>query len=205
MSMPPWQNIEYYYGSSYVPRDILENALKISVSKPDRARASFLLAMTYRSYGDRRKQQRVAVLFWTGLEQGKATQWYDDTLYSYAQWLSNNGRVTMQANGQWTREYDYVGAVKLYRRILSEFRRGETRYYDNARQQIKSITGPSLSVGVSNIFLPGSEIQYYLNWRNLKRIDLALYQVDLTRDVRHDNSHNRDNSNWLNMIDLTVA
>ncbi|MCH7573443.1 MAG: alpha-2-macroglobulin, partial [Planctomycetes bacterium] len=52
MSMPPWQNIEYYYGSSYVPRDILENALKISVSKPDRARASFLLEMTYRSYGD---------------------------------------------------------------------------------------------------------------------------------------------------------
>lgn len=205
MSMPPWQNVQYYYGSSYVPRDILENALKISVSKPDRARASFLLAMTYRSYGDRRQQQRVADLFEIVLKQGKATQWYDDALFSFAQWLSNNGRVTMLANGQWSREYDYVGAVKLYRRILREFRRGETRYYDNARQQIKSITGPSLSVGVSNIFLPGSEIQYYLNWRNLKRIDLALYQVDLTRDVRLDNSHNRDNSNWLNMIDLTVA
>ena len=39
----------------------------------------------------------------------------------------------------------------------------------------------------------------------MKRIDLALYQVDLTRDVQLDTSHNRDNSNWLNMIDLTVA
>ena len=51
-------------------------------------------------------------------------------------------------------------------------------------QQIKNITEPTLSVGVSNIFLPDSELQFALNARNVKRVDFALYKIDLTRDVR---------------------
>ena len=41
-------------------------------------------------------------------------------------------------------------------------------------------------MSVPNIFLPDSEIQYYLNWRNVKRIELALYPVELNRDVKLD-------------------
>ena len=67
---------------------------------------------------------------------------------------------------------------------MTEFAKGETRYWDQAQQQIKNITEPQLSVSVGNIFLPDSEIQYYLNWRNVKQIELALYPVDLNRDVK---------------------
>src|SRR5262249_36144585 len=74
--------------------------------------------------------------------------------------------------------------VELYRRIVGEYKKGETRYWDQANTLLDNITKPSVSVNVSNIFLPESEIQFNLNWRNVKRIDLALYKVDLTRDVR---------------------
>src|SRR5207302_7267475 len=45
-------------------------------------------------------------------------------------------------------------------------------------------TEPTISVGVSNIFLPDSELQFALSARNLKRVEFALYKVDLTQDVR---------------------
>jgi hypothetical protein len=70
-------------------------------------------------------------------------------------------------------------ALELFQRITKEFSKGETRYYDQAVQQIKTITDPSLAVGVSNIFLPNSELQFALNARNLRQVELALYKVDL--------------------------
>ncbi len=43
--------------------------------------------------------------------------------------------------------------------------------------------------------------QYSLNWRNVKRIDVALYAVDLARDVQLAGQDDRHN-NWLESIDL---
>ncbi|MCZ6602934.1 MAG: MG2 domain-containing protein, partial [Planctomycetota bacterium] len=70
-----------------------------------------------------------------------------------------------------------------------------------AHRQIEQITPPVVRVSVSNFFLPGSEIQYHLNWRNVKRIDLSLYPVDLTKDVSFQKSNARSRS-WLDRIDL---
>ena len=83
--------------------------------------------------------------------------------------------------------------------------KGETRYYDQAVQQIKNITEPTLGVGVSNIFLPDSEVQFGLSARNLKRVDFALYPVNLTRDVRFTRDPDAeegegDNDNWIQKI-----
>src|SRR5207247_5446503 len=55
--------------------------------------------------------------------------------------------------------------------------------------------------GVPNIFLPDSEIQYHLNWRNVKRIDLTLYAVDLNRDPNLSGPNAA--STWLQSIDLS--
>jgi hypothetical protein len=54
---------------------------------------------------------------------------------------------------------------------------------------------------VPQIFLPGSEVQFHLNWRNLKRISLALYRVDLTRDVQF-SGENAGSGDWIQSIDL---
>src|SRR5262245_20460311 len=78
---------------------------------------------------------------------------------------------------------DYEKALELYRRLLREFSKGETRYYDQAQEKIKEITEASMSIAVSNIFLPDSELVFALNARNVRRVDLALYKIDMTRDV----------------------
>jgi hypothetical protein len=72
----------------------------------------------------------------------------------------------------------------LYRRLTREFTKGQTRYYDQAIEQIREITEATLSVSVSNIFLPDSELQFSLNARNVRRVEFALYRIDLTSDVR---------------------
>ncbi|PYS78187.1 MAG: alpha-2-macroglobulin, partial [Acidobacteria bacterium] len=93
-------------------------------------------------------------------------------------------------------------------RLTGEFAKGETRYYDQAQQQIKSITEPAISVGVSNIFLPDSELQFGLSARNVSRVDFALYRVDLARDVRFaanadaDEGEGDGNLNWIQKLEV---
>ncbi len=183
---PPNQDQYYYYSyyGNYIPLPILENALKISTTESDRARLHFIIAMTMRnSGGDWESRQRVGDEFEEALKV-RQSEYYDDALFNYAEWMNSNGTIVQLPNGQWQQEVDYIKALELYRRLLREFKKGETRYYDQAQQQIKNITEPSLGVGVSNIFLPESETQFGLNARNLKRVDFALYKIDLTRDVR---------------------
>ncbi|HSP62281.1 MAG TPA: MG2 domain-containing protein, partial [Pyrinomonadaceae bacterium] len=202
---------EYYfytYYGNYIPLDVLENALKISIQENDRAHLHFLIAMTMRvtGGGDWEARERVPDEFEAALKSGKQSDWYDDALFYYAEWMSNNGAVRQTAQGQWQQEPDYVQALELYRRLTREFVKGETRYYDQALQQIKNITEPTIGVGVSNIFLPDSELQFALSARNLKRVDFALYKVDLTRDVRftkivgEEEGEGDSDNNWIQKV-----
>ena len=110
----------------------------------------------------------------------------------------NNGRTIITPDGGWQQEQDFVKALELFRRLTAEFKKGETQYFDQAASQIQNITKPSVSVNTSNVFLPDSEMQFYLNWRNVQQVNFALYKVDLTRDVALTNR----NENWLQSIPL---
>ncbi|MGH9970973.1 MAG: alpha-2-macroglobulin family protein [Pyrinomonadaceae bacterium] len=201
----PHEYYFYTYYGNHIPLDILENALKVSQNDKDKAHLRYLIAMSMRiSGGDWEARQRISDEFEAALAQGKRTEWYDDALFHYAEWVNNNGTVRQTDEGQWQQEPDYRKALQLYRRLTSEFAKGETRYWDQARDQIRNITQPTLSVGVSNIFLPDSELQFVLNARNLERIGFALYRVDLTRDVRFTRNPEEDegegedgNANWI--------
>jgi alpha-2-macroglobulin len=186
-AQPP-RAVEYYYYTyygNYIPLEILENALKVSASENDKARLHFLIAMTLRyTGGNWENRQQVPDEFEEALKPGKQTDWYDDALFYYAEWMNSYGSIRQTADGQWQQEPDYRMALELYRRLIREFTKGETRYYDQSEQQIKNITQPTIGVAVSNIFLPDSELQFGLNTRNVARIDFALYKIDLTRDVR---------------------
>ena len=189
---PPDYYVYTYYGN-YIPLDVLENALKISVSANDTAHINFLIAMTMRyAGGDWSSRQRVPDEFEDALKAGKQSDWYDDALFYYAEWMNSYGSLRPLEDGQWQQQPDYAKALELYRRLTSEFAKGETRYYDQAQQQIKSITEPSIAVTVSNVFLPGSEIQFGLSARNIRRVEFALYKIDLPREVRFTNSANED-------------
>src|SRR5688572_10227413 len=163
---PPRANEHYYYTyyGNYIPLDVLENALKISTSDNDKARLHFLIAMTMRyTGGDWGSRQRVPEEFEAALKPGKQTDWYDDALFHYAQWMNSTGSIVQLDNGQWQQGADHVKALELFRRLTKEFTKGETRYYDQALQEIKQIIEASLSISVANVFLPASELQFSLN------------------------------------------
>jgi uncharacterized protein YfaS (alpha-2-macroglobulin family) len=186
-AQPPTHD-EYYvytYFGNYLPLDVLENALKISLTANDKSHLHFLIAMTMRATsGDLSTQQRIPDEFEEALTGGRQTQWYDDALFHYAEWMNSSGTPRPLGDGRWQQQPDYSKALELYRRIVREFAKGETRYFDPALQQIKTITEPTLGIGVGNIFLPGSEVQFGLNARNVRSVDLALYKFDMARDVR---------------------
>ena len=197
---------DYYVYTSYgnaIPLNILENALKISTDANDRSQLNFLIAMSmrYTGAGDIGMRQRIPDYFEEALKAGKQSPWYDDALFFYAEWLNNTGPM-VQVQGTWRPQPDYVKALELYRRLTTEFSGGETRYREQAVRQIITITTPDVSIGVSNFFLPDSEIQFYLSARNVRRVDFALYKIDMTRDVPYNTPVDKDEGtgepgNWL--------
>lgn len=203
IASPAWRDTYYYYGyyGNQLPLEILENVLKIAMNEGDRSHAQYLIAMTVRQRGDFDSLQRAGEAFEAALKGGKQSEWYDDALFQYAQWLSQ-GEVILLADGRQQRQPNFLKSLKYYRRIIKEFKKGETRYYDQAKQNIESITRPQLTVGVSSIFLPGSEIEYHTTWRNLGRVEFSLYPVDLSRDVSIAN--HQDVSVWKNQLNLLV-
>ncbi len=201
MADPPSRDQYYYYGyyGNHISLDILNNVLKIANNGNDKARAHYLMAMTIRQqHGDAEQLQRVPEEFEAALKTGKASDWYDDALYHYAEWMQSQGRIKINPDGGWQAEQDYGKALEIFRRITNEFSKGETRYFDQAKSYAENITKPTLGVSAANVFLPDSEIQFHANWRNVKQVNFALYKVDLTRDV----SFSKDRDNWLQNIPL---
>jgi len=202
MLRPPAGGPSYYGGwGNLIPLEIFENAAKIALSDEDKAHVHYLIAMTLRYQGDWELRARVPEEFEAAIKPGKKTEWYDDALFNYAQWLEQNGRTIRDQNGNWSSQADYVKALALFRQFTREFQKGESRYWEQAQSEIQNITGPQVNVGVANVFLPGSEIQYSLNWRNVKRVHLALYPVDLNRAVNFP-AEMKEQRQWPETINL---
>ena len=204
-ALPPWR--EQYWGHSYfptiLPLEVLANAVEIAVSEPDRSRAHFLLGRAWMNQGgDRRAAKRVESELGAVLALGRRSEWYDDALYALGTFQEDQGAWESDASGALRPKPDYVRALELYRRLTGEFRKGETRYFDECTRRIQNLTAPSLGVQVERFFLPGSEVQYALAWRNLERVELALYPVELVRDVAFGSDGNDD---WLARLPLGRA
>ena len=54
--------------------------------------------------GDWETRQRVPEEFEAALKAGKQTDWYDDALFHYAEWMNNNGVIRQLEDGQWQQE-----------------------------------------------------------------------------------------------------
>ena len=87
-------------------------------------------------------------------------------------------------------------ALELYRRLIAEHTKSESEWVDDARAwQSTRSPATSVDVGTPQTFLPDSEQEILLAWRNTKQIELTLYAVDLTRDARWE-----DRRNWIDTI-----
>ncbi|MEO8215623.1 MAG: MG2 domain-containing protein [Acidobacteriota bacterium] len=180
------------YGSYYsngIPLQVFENAASIARTADDRGHAHFLLAMQLRNQGDFHSAQRTDEEFKLVVALGKRTSWYDDALNEYAQWLESAGTVFLTDDGQVSRKQDFVRALEIYRRLTSEFSKGETSYYDSAVSRIRNIVDPALGVTVSSVFLPTSETAFTMSYRNVPQVEFTVWRVDLTKDVHFDRGH----------------
>ncbi len=148
-----------------VPRDVLVSAVQIAEEPGDRARARYILARQYLATGQPADRERALELLEEIAAIGRKSELYDDALFLLA---------SSQGN-------DYARALELYRRILREFKAGESEFRDDAEQQIASILAVNLQASVSGTFVPESEQELYLAWRNVKQIELTVRSVDLTK------------------------
>jgi hypothetical protein len=171
---------------------VFENAVRIAATPADRQTFRYVLAMRLAATGD---QDRVGEELQAATREGKVSRRYDNALIAYARWLEQQGRVVILDDGQAQRRPDYPNALVYYRRFLGEFAEGESRFHEEAKQAVDRITKPSVAVQVSNVFLPDSEVELGLSWRNVKSIELTLSAIDLTRDP-----HLGTSPDWLSSI-----
>lgn len=178
-----------YYGEFYwtqsIPREVLVNAVAIAQSRDDRAQARFLLASHLLNSGAPADVERGLELLEEVIRDGRGTPYYDDALATAAQrYLQGVPRV--RDDGRIEFAPDARRALELFRRITTEFKPAETRYYHNATRQIQLIVEPSVAVAVAGTFLPKSEQEVHVSARNVSAIEFTVTAVDLIRDLRFD-------------------
>lgn len=190
-----------YYGN-YLPITVLENLISIAIKPSDRAHAHYLMAMTLRSRGGRSQQRmRIGAEFEKAVTVGNKTDWYDDALFNYAQWTAQSGFNGYDEKGNLFFESDYEKALVLYRRLITEYEKGDSRYYDAANSAIKEITRPIVNLNVPHVFMPGAEVFFNLNWREIETVEISIYPVNLARDVNFSGTR-FEPWQWLQAIDL---
>lgn len=164
-----------------IPREVLVNAVAIAETAEERLRARYLLAKRIAMEGTEASLERAVELFEEILAIGRTSDLYDDALYSYATTLAQRG--------------DYARAVEIYRRLVAEYPGNASRFTETARRAIAEILEPAVGVHAGGTFLPESEQEVFLTWRNVKSVRLALISVDLTKDARFD-----DQRQWADAI-----
>lgn len=185
-----------------IAQNILFGAEKLASTPEERARVQYYIALRgERHVPSDRVHQRTQKAFEAVLAEGQATTVYADALYAYGVWLEERGAQNLDAQrGFWTSP-DYVAALVLYRRLLEEYSRGTHEHWNDARHRIQKITSEEVSLGVSQVFLPNSEVQFQLRWRNLDNVQLSLHPVELTRAVDFEGK-DVNNDQYLASIDL---
>ena len=151
-----------------IPRDVLVNAAKIAQSVEDRARTRYLLARHYLNSGQLADRERALELFQEIIALGRKSEYYDDALFLTASSMTD----------------DYPAALEVYRRIVRELAKGESEFRDDAERAIQEILAVSVDVSSTQTYLPDSEQEVHLSWRNAKQIELSARSVDITRDLK---------------------
>lgn len=173
----------YQYGSLW-PLEIAENAVKLSKTQGELARANFLLAGALQRSGQPPAPalwKRIQTAFASAATVGKKTEWHDDALYLAAQWAERQGRLVEVAPGQYQQRPDFQEALKLYQQLLGEYGKGESRWWDDAKSRVEEISKPVVQVHAGNAFLPESRLEFGLNARNVDKVEISIAKLDLVK------------------------
>lgn len=165
-----------------VSRDVLANATAIARTPEDKAHTQILFALTLLSENTPDSIERGLELLGKVMAAGRTTKWYADALATAADRYAQ-GVPIVDDDGSIAWRPDYARALELYHRIVADFRRDETRYYEPAQNRIVEIESPSVRVMVGSTFLPRSEQEFAFAWRNVKDVKFTITPVDLIDDA----------------------
>ena len=179
----PWNNAEP--DSMPVRIDWLNNAVQIATAPIDVAHARYLRALSLRQIGppDERALYLIEDDFKAAVAVGKSSPFYGAALFAYAQWVETQGKLVLPKSDPWYRTGDAVRALPLYQRLITEFKEGENPFWRLARDRADEIVRQSLDARVDGVFLPGSEVQFTLNSRNLPGLSYSISAADLTKHI----------------------
>ncbi|VAX35756.1 hypothetical protein MNBD_UNCLBAC01-213 [hydrothermal vent metagenome] len=164
---------------------IYKKILKVAKSDQDKARAYYALAMGHSQQAhDKKKRKKAEEYFKKIIKEYSSSEWADDAYYYFGQMYENIS--------------EFGQAVKIYREFVSKFSRGTSQWVDNAKNQLKRITSPEFTIGLGYNFLPGTEVEFGLRWRNIGAVTLTLYKLDLVQALQLDDTKKvRDSSRGI--------
>ncbi len=195
--------MERNYGWN-VPLDVLANALEIAVTPENRARAHYFLGEHYwRQSGDPFSQRRAGAEWEAALADGPTTAVYEAALFQLAEWNERAGKSEWTDDGGLVVSPDYDRALELYRQFVKEFPKGKSEFTEQAERKIDEITRATLNVETSYLYLPGDEPRVTVSWRNVGKVELVAYRVDLGSAFRP--TKRTDADGWLNAVSLDGA
>jgi hypothetical protein len=70
---------------------------------------------------------------------------------------------------------------RVYNLFISTFKPGESQWLDEIKRRVEYITQPQLNISTGQTFVPGSQVNLNLNWRNIKDVEFTLYNLDMTQ------------------------
>lgn len=180
---------------------VLEKAHSIAVEPEDRAAATYLLAYFLIHSDNLFDSNRAADYFEQLIREADQPAWGDRALFEYARWLEHKGLLHYDGQGNLQRRADPAKALQLYRRWVQGRLADDSTFYRQAKRRIEQITSSMLEVRLTEAYLPGSEIQFHLRWRNLSRLKLELFAVDLTGSIAPapNKSGHSQGSEWFDL------
>ncbi|MBK6896672.1 MAG: tetratricopeptide repeat protein [Alphaproteobacteria bacterium] len=161
---------------------LYEEILKVAQTDDDKARAHYGLAMASMSNytGDQKLHDKAAEEFNIVIKDFPKSEWADDAFYQLGMSYENR--------------QDFVKAVEIYNLFISTFKPGESQWLDEIKRRVEYITQPQLNISTGQTFVPGSQVNLNLNWRNIKDVEFTLYNLDMTQAMSLSNFPNGINS-----------
>lgn len=175
---------------------IYEDILKIVKSDEDKAKVYYSLAMSYlNQYQSQDKKDLAVEYFNKVLEDTPYSEWVDDSYYYLANYYEQ--------------KQDHINALKTYQGLLSKFSRGQSQWLDDAKRRIEDITSPQLGISNSFTYLPDSQVQFAMNWKNISVAQFDIYKIDLVSEMSFDltkseTDYNRGIENYQTLIQRVV-
>ena len=152
---------------------IFDEILKVARKKEDKAKAYYSLGMVLSRRANTDKEKKLVKEYFQGvIEQYSDSEWCDDAYYYLGEYYNQRQQ--------------FKKALRAYQGLVGRYRKGESKWLDDAKRRIEDITEPKINTGIGYTFLPESEIQFNLSWRNIKQAQFTIYKMDLVKNLQKD-------------------